>query len=285
MTRAAAGRTAMTSKGFKGGWMSVDGGADPHYYVRLMDMIRGGREDDPEQYRSVFDALRVGDGDRVLDVGCGTGGGVRALAARFPGVGRVVGVDKSETMVAEARARTTPEAGARVEFAAADAHDLPFPDGSFDSAYSLRVFEIVGEPRQALAEMARVLRPGGRLVVNGPDVDAWTIDAADREVTRKVLHHACDFETNGWVGRQLPAWFKELGLEDINVAPVGLCVTAFEPIYDLCLRAFADSAVAAGVLTAERVAAWVEDMRDRDRRGQFFSSQMLFRVNGRKAKG
>ncbi|HEX8351532.1 MAG TPA: methyltransferase domain-containing protein [Pyrinomonadaceae bacterium] len=272
----------MMNKGFKSGWMSVDGDADPYYYIRLMDMIRGGREDDPTQYRAVFDALEVSAGARVLDVGCGTGGGVRALATRFPEVGSVVGVDKSETMVAEARARTADAAGARVEFRVADAHDLPFPEGSFDAAYSLRVFEIIGEPRRVLAEMARVLAPGGRVVVNGPDVDAWTIDATDREATRKILHHACDFETNGWVGRQLPAWCKELGLVDIHVAPVGICVTEFQPVYDLCLRDFAARAVAAGVLTAGEVEAWVEDLRERDGRGQFFSSQMLFRVTARK---
>lgn len=273
----------MTNRGFKSGWMSVDGEADPYHYVRLMDMIRGGREDDPEQYRAVFNSLGGVEGGRVLDVGCGTGGAARALAARFPGVGAVIGIDKSETMVAEARARTG--AGVeRVEFRVADAHDLPFPDASFDAAFSLRVFEIVGEPRRVLAEMARVLRPGARLVVNGPDVDAWMIDASDREVTRKILHHASDHETNGWVGRQLPAWCKELGLTDVEVAPIGLCLTEFAPIYDLCLRAFAARAVAAGVLTAEEVEAWVEDLKERDRKGLFFSTQMLFRIAARKGE-
>lgn len=276
----------MTNRGFKSGWMSVDGDADPYYYVRLMDMIRGGREDDPAQYRAVFDALGVEPGDEVLDVGCGTGGGVRALAARFPEAGRVVGIDKSETMVAEARARTAAAlpagACAPVEFLVADAHRLPFPDESFDAAYSLRVFEIVGEPRAALAETVRVLRPGGRVVVNGPDVDAWTIDATDREVTRKVLHYACDFETNGWVGRQLAGMCKEVGLVDISVAPVGLSIKEFEPVYDLCLRVFAERATAAGAVTAAQVERWVEDLRERDRQGRFFSSQMLFRVTARK---
>lgn len=271
----------MTGRGFKTGWMSVDAGEDPHYYVRLMDMIRGGREDDPEQYRAVFDLLDVRAGERALDVGCGTGGGVRALAARVAGVGRVVGVDKSETMIAEARARTAAP-GTAVEFLVADAHALPFPEGSFDCAFSLRVFEIVAEPRQVLAEMARVLRPGGRLVINGPDLDAWAIDSSDREVTRKILHHACDFEANGWVGRQLPAWCRELGLVDIKAAPVGLVVPEFEPVYDVCLRAFTARAVAAGVVTAEEAERWVEDQRERERQGRFFCSQMLFRIFARK---
>ena len=271
----------MTSKGFKAGWMDVDCGADPHYYVRLMDMIRGGREDDPSQYRAIFDGLGAGPGESHLDVGCGTGGCVRALAARFPDVARVVGIDRSETMIAEARARAGAAGGA-VEFHVADAHELPFPDETFDGVISLRVFEIIGDPRRAFSEMVRVLRPGGRLVVNGPDVDAWTIDSSYREVTRKILHYACDFETNGWVGRQLHGWARELGLVDVSVAPVGVGVTEFGPVYDLCLRAFTEGAAAAGAVTAEEADRWVEDLRGRARDGRFFCSQMLFRVCGRK---
>ena len=274
----------MASKGFKEGWMWVDSDADPRHYVRLMDVARGGREDDPAQYRGVFDALGVGEGERVLDVGCGTGGAVRALAASVPQVGRVVGIDKSETMLAEARARTAEAdaSEAPIEFLIGDAHELPFPDNSFDAAYSLRVFEIIGEPRRALSEMARVLRPGGRLAINGPDIDAWAIDSSDREVTRKVLHHASDIETNGWVGRQLPAWCKELGLVDVCVTPVGIPVTEFNPLYEVCLRSFVENAEAAGTLTAEEAVRWVEDLRERDRRGHFFCSQIFFRVSARK---
>ena len=259
--------------------MSVD--ADPRHYLWLMDVARGGREDDPEQYRNAFEALCAAEGGRVLEVGCGTGGAARALAAGFPGVERVVGIDVSETMIAEARARTEGSA-APVEFLLGDAHELPFPDESFDAAYSLRVFEIIGDPRRALSEMARVLRPGGRLVVNGTDIDAWTIDSSDREVTRKVIHYACDVETNGWAGRQLPGWCKELGLTDVRVTPVGVVVTEFGPLYEVCLRAFVENAEAAGVVTAAEAARWVEDLRERDRRGQFFCSQMLFRVFARK---
>jgi ubiquinone/menaquinone biosynthesis C-methylase UbiE len=268
---------------FKEGWMAVDGDADPRRYVRLMDAARGGREDEPAQYRGVFEALGARAGDRVLDVGCGTGGAARALAASLPGVERVVGLDVSETMIAEARARTRKSAtSAPVEFVVGNAHAMPFPDGSFDGAYSTRVFEIIGDPRRALSEMARVLRPSGRLTVNGIDIDAWTIDSSDREVTRRVMHHACDVETNGWAGRQLPGWCKELGLADVCVTPVAAAFTEFDTLYEVVLRTFVENAEAADAVTSEEAARWVEDLRERDRRGRFFCSQTFFRVSARK---
>jgi ubiquinone/menaquinone biosynthesis C-methylase UbiE len=274
----------MAGKGFKEGWMTVDGDADPRQYVRLIDVARGGREDEPAQYRGVFEGLGAREGERVLDVGCGTGGAVRALAATAPGLGRIVGLDLSETMVAEARARTpqSDAAAAPVEFVPGDAHAMPFPDASFDAAYSLRVFEIIGDPRRVLSEMARVLRPGGRLFVNGIDMDAWLIDSSDREVTRRIMHHACDVETNGWVGRQLPGWCKELGLADVRVTPVAVVLTEFETLYEVCLRTFVENAEAAGAVTAGEAARWLADLCDRDRRGLFFCSQTFFRVSARK---
>ena len=271
----------MAGKGFKEGWMDVD--ADPRRYLRLLEVARAGHEDDPAQYRNAFEALRASEGGRVLDVGCGTGGAARALAASVPEVEQVVGIDISETMVAEARARTEGSA-APVEFVLGDAHNLPFPDESFDAAYSLRVFEIIGDPRRALSEMARVLRPRGRLAVNGTDIDAWAIDSAHRDVTRRIFHHACDFETNGWVGRQILGWCKELGLEEVCVMPVGIVVTEFGALYEVCLRTFAENAAAAGAVTSDEAARWVEDLRERDRRGRFFCSQMLFRVSARKGE-
>jgi ubiquinone/menaquinone biosynthesis C-methylase UbiE len=272
----------MERRGFKNGWMSVDTDEDPRFFVRLMDMVRGGNEDDPAQYRAVFDALDILDGERVLEVRCGTGGGVRALVKRFPRVGSVVGVDVSQTMIEEARRRTAVGSDASLEFQVADAHRLPFPDNSFDAVYSLRVFEIIADPLRALEEMARVLRHGGRLLVNCPDIDTWAIDSSDREVTRRILHHACDFETNGWVGRQMFGWCKKLGLIDVDPAPVGVVLNEFTPLYEVSMRVFVARAKAAGAISSEEAAAWVADLTERDRRGEFFCSYILFRLFARK---
>lgn len=112
------------------------------------------------------DLARVGPGSRALDVACGTGDLAIELAGRVAPGGEVLGSDFSEGMLERARAkaaRTPLPAGVRFEWA--DAMALPYGDGEFDAAtvgFGARNFDDL--PR-GLAEMARVVRPGGRVVV------------------------------------------------------------------------------------------------------------------------
>lgn len=114
-----------------------------------------------EERRMTMELLAVQSGDQVLDVGCGPGNYTRHLA-RAAGEGLTVGLDASETMVAAAAERG---GGENLAYLRGDACALPFGDESFDVACSVGVIHMVEEPLLALAEMARVLAPGGRLAV------------------------------------------------------------------------------------------------------------------------
>ncbi len=110
------------------------------------------------------DLALLGPGSRVLDVATGTGDLAIELARRVAPGGEVVGSDFSEAMLARARTKPKP-VGAELRFEWGDALELPFADGTFDAAtvgFGARNFSDLA---RGLAEMARVVRPGGRVVV------------------------------------------------------------------------------------------------------------------------
>jgi ubiquinone/menaquinone biosynthesis C-methylase UbiE len=139
-----------------------------------------------EANRWMVDCLRVGPGDRMIDVGCGPGLAVSYAAETFGA--RVVGVDASEVMVRQARRRNRRGLReGRVEIHRADAADLPFPDGTFTVAGSLNSLQFWPAPEKGLAELFRVLAPGGRVAVvvmarsDDPEaeVPAWLAETVD----------------------------------------------------------------------------------------------------------
>jgi ubiquinone/menaquinone biosynthesis C-methylase UbiE len=112
-----------------------------------------------------IEALDVAHGDHVLDVGCGPGRTLAELAVRAPD-GRVVGADPSELMakIADQRNRALVKAG-RVKVVLAGAAALPFADGAFDKALCVHVIYFWSDLRSNFREIARVLKPGGRLAL------------------------------------------------------------------------------------------------------------------------
>jgi ubiquinone/menaquinone biosynthesis C-methylase UbiE len=98
--------------------------------------------------------------DAVLDVGCGTGALLDIVLATRPGV-RALGIDLSPEMIEVARERL----GDRADLRVADAEALPFPDGRVDLVVCVDSFHHYPHPAAALAEMRRVTRPGGALVL------------------------------------------------------------------------------------------------------------------------
>jgi len=108
----------------------------------------------------VSKAARIGPGDRVLDVACGTGVLAREVVSRVGPSGHVAGVDPGPGMLVVAK-RLEPS----VEWRPGVAESLPFPDESFDAVVSQFGLMFFSDRRRALQEMLRVLKPGGRLAV------------------------------------------------------------------------------------------------------------------------
>lgn len=130
----------------------------------------------------------VGDvaGCRVLDIGCGDG--VLAVTLRQRGAAAVVGLDASESMLDAAKMRAS-EQDVDVALCLGHAENLPFADQSFDVVVAVTILCFVAEAEQTFAEIGRVLRPGGRLVIG--ELGKWSTWAVRRRI-------------KGWLGS--PLW-------------------------------------------------------------------------------
>ncbi|HZT45426.1 MAG TPA: methyltransferase domain-containing protein [Gaiellaceae bacterium] len=157
------------------------------------------------------EAADVAPGQRVLDVGCGAGA-LTTVLAQIVGADHLAGVDPSEPFVAAARKRV-PGADLRV----APAESLPFQDGTFDRAVSQLVFHFVDDPPQAVAEMRRVTREGGRVAACVWDMTGgMTMLRSYWDAAREVDASAPD-EIERFGGRpgQVAALWREAGLRDV----------------------------------------------------------------------
>jgi ubiquinone/menaquinone biosynthesis C-methylase UbiE len=139
------------------GWQLGDSAPEAYERYLVPDLFAPWADD-------LLERLALQSGDRVLDVGCGTGIVARRAAQQVGDDGAVVGIDLNEGMLDVART-TSAEIDPAIAWRQGDATALPFDDGSFDAVGCQQVLQFVPDPGDALREMGRVLAPGGRLGV------------------------------------------------------------------------------------------------------------------------
>jgi SAM-dependent methyltransferase len=170
--------------------------------------------------RRLLEALDPRPGQVALDLGCGPGTDLAALADAVGDHGQVLGVDKDPVMVERATERTRNRP--TIEVRAGDAHALPVPDGSVDRARADRVLQHVEDPRQALAELRRVLRAGGIVGLCDPDWDTLVIDDASPDLGQALAGFIGARVRNRSIGSQLPRLCTSAGLEVSTVDATAL---------------------------------------------------------------
>jgi ubiquinone/menaquinone biosynthesis C-methylase UbiE len=189
---------------------------------------------------------RLGDVKSVLDVGCGAGHWGQMLAAVLPKDASVIGVDHEAGFLDAARERAKNRRLAqRFDYQAGSADALPFGDSSFDMVTCQTVLIHVADPKAVLAEMQRVVKPGGIVVAAEPNnlvhavVEGTAEPRPSFEDTLRLLYldellHRGKIamgQGDSSVGERLPGMFAQLGFTDLAVYSSDRCAALFPP-YD-----------------------------------------------------
>lgn len=179
--------------------------------------------------------VRMPERGKVVDLGCGDGEDLVALAALYPAPeASFLGLDSSEACIAAALERSRHDD--RLSFLQRRIGTrLPLADGTVDVIYSSDLFECIADPRALASDIARVLRPGGMVVVGHWDWDSQMYDGSDKDRVRRLVHAFADWQqgwmerADGWMGRRL--WGSLAGSGRFDGAPHArvLTNTAFDP--------------------------------------------------------
>jgi len=217
--------------------------ADPQRYIELVGFEGTWRDLfwNRDFLGLIAARLELGSVRDALDVGCGAGHWGRALLPHLPDA-RLVGVDREASFLELARRDGDPE---RTEYVVGEAERLPFEDDSFDLVTCQLVLIHVADPAAAIAEMRRVLRPGGVLLAAEPDnragnlallggeprpSDADQLAIVDLLFTTERGKLALG-EGDQSIGPRLPGLFARAGLEQVRAYTNDRCMTLLPP-YD-----------------------------------------------------
>ena len=250
-------------------WSSVDHTVDPDHFVNYLDNVSA-MEYFQIYKKESYNLLNLREGHCALDIGCGAGDDVFAMAQIVGNTGRIVGIDNSETMIAEAKKRAEEVEG-HVEFCLGDAHNLDFEDNTFDSCRADRVFQHLKEPKKALSEMIRVARQGAWIFINEPDWETLVVDMPNKPLTRRILNYFCDEIQNSWCGRELFRLFNSTGLLKVSVIPKTLVLTDYAIADELfSLSSTAEKMLQAGQVTESECTEWCDYLTNANEAGLFF---------------
>ena len=231
--------------------------------------------------RAVMEALAPRSGERIIDIGSGPGLMAAELADAVSERGKVCGVDSSQDMITLSSARL----GNRpwLDFRVADATTLPYPDRSFDAAVCVQVLEYVQNIENALSELYRVLRPGGRAVIVDTDWDSIVWHASDTNLMGRVLKAWGEHLHDPYLPRTLSRKLKVAGF----VLRQRSVINMFNPTYDENSISGGLIGIMAGFVpgrqsvSEDEAKLWASDLWALGDRGDYFFSltQFLFLVS------
>ena len=230
---------------------------------------RGQNPEFQRMLHAYVEAMDIDGAATVLDLGCGTGVAARVIAARPAFRGAVTGIDQSDRLVEMATQLAAAEGlGERTRFVVGDSRSLDLPDGGFDAVVAHTLVSHVEEPLPVLAEMRRVVRPGGMVGVFDGDYASITFDQADANrgarddeaIQRAIV-------TSPRVMRQMPRLLRQAGLTLVRAFPFVVADIGVADFWLSSIESFRRILPQSGGMDAAAANAWADArLRDADDR-------------------
>ena len=219
----------------------------------------------------ILQALALQPGDRVLDVGSGPGHQAFEMSSVVGGTGHIAGVDAADSAIEIARRRCA--ALNNVRFQRGEAANLPFDDATFDAVMSSQVFEYLDDVGRALAEMFRVLKPGGRVLIHDTDWGALLWHSSDPDRMARIMKvwdgHLADPHLPQTLGRKL----TDAGFKNVRAEAVVPVETTYDPssVSAILMKFVVGYIVSQGISQSE-ADAWADDLCALSSNGDYFFS-------------
>ncbi len=225
-------------------------------------------------YNQYLDAMEIDSARSVLDVGCGTGVIARAIGRRTGFSGSVTGIDRSPNLIGTA-VRLAREEGLahRVAFRAGDSHTLQLEDRAFDAVVAHTLFSHLDDPRAVLAEVVRVLAPGGKVAIFDGDFASMTF-AGDDPVEAKSIDEAIigAVVTHPRIMREMPQHLREAGLRLVAAFPHVIADVGRMDYWASSIQSMTRLLPKSGAMTNAQAEAWAANMSRRSEEGTFFGA-------------
>jgi arsenite methyltransferase len=246
----------------------------PHVFDASMGARLEGLYASPQivaQRRRFRELLRIRPGESGVDVGCGVGHLSCELADDVGPSGRITGVDASADMLAGAVARVhARRLDGQVALREGDAVALGLADASADFVVAVQTYSYVADVGAAIAEAARVLRPGGRLGVLETDWDLCVYGSPDVGLMRRIFDGRWRFE-HAHLPRELNRLFVDAGLTPTHAEAFALLETSYDAdSFGAGMLAIGRNAAVRHGVDRTAADAWVAEVRERGTAGDWF---------------
>ena len=221
----------------------------------------------------------LGQKDTIFEAGCGTGEGLLELSHLFP-TASISGMDINPSLLEEGR-KLASHFSRDIALSEGDLSAVAFPDNSFDLYCSKRVFQHLPEYSKALSEAQRIIKSTGHLLLIEPDRGSMLLNSSNRKLTRTICTFIEEVVTNPWLGRQLVGLMTKYSFRICSFRIHPIVLTSLKQANDnYALYMATHHLISTGIISQQEGLAWLTELEEKDKSGEFFCTFSLFSVLG-----